>query len=74
MINTMLCGANDLGDYILSYFVETCNEMGLTPLNYLKGNIYYRNYGNTPWQENSKLTVHNAELIIFVIEEKYDII
>lgn len=70
-MNAMLCGAADLQSTILKDFVTVCIEMGLNPLSYLDGTIYYQNYGDSIWEKNSKTTIEHSHLIVFVIEEKY---
>jgi len=71
MIKIMLCGASDLKSTILGFFQDVTGEIGLIPLNYLDGSIYYTNYGHSPWVKNSKMNVQTADIIVFVIQEKY---
>lgn len=66
----MLCGAGDTKD-ILPYFELVAKDLGFQPLNYLKGKIKYHNYGENRWEENSRLTVNNADLLVFVINSHY---
>ncbi|NTW55022.1 MAG: hypothetical protein HGB15_09775 [Chlorobaculum sp.] len=52
-------------------FEKVANEMGFTPFNYLSGNIYYHNYGQNRWVDNSKSTVNDVDILVFVINESH---
>lgn len=52
-MRVMLYGASDLKNLLLM-FEKVANEMGFTPFNYMSGNIYYHNYGQNKWVDNSK--------------------
>ncbi len=69
-MNIMLCGANDIKD-ILPFFNEVSKEIGFQALNFINGDVMYHNYGEDKWVRNSKLTVHNADVLVFVINSKY---
>lgn len=66
----MLCGASDVDD-ILPSFNTVSKEMGFQALNFINGDILYHNYGHNKWERNSKLTVHNADVLVFVINSKF---
>lgn len=63
----MLCGAGDLTS-IEGIFGKLIEGMGFKIL-YYKRFMYYNNYNN--WNENSKESVENADIIVFVINEKF---
>lgn len=69
-MNIMLCGANDVAQLLL-LFNEVSSEMEFQALNFINGQIMYHNYGNDKWVENSKLTVNNADVLVFVINSNY---
>lgn len=66
----MLCGAKDT-EALLKIFRIAANEFNLEPLNYIDGTIHYHNYGFNRWEENSRLTVQSADILLFVIHERF---
>lgn len=70
-MNVMLCGATDIEDIVLDGFNSVSRDIGFQALNFINGDITYHNYGENKWERNSKLTVHNADLLVFVINEQY---
>lgn len=69
-MNVMLCGAGDTSN-ILPFFESVSKDIGFQPLNFTDGSIKYHNYGANRWEENSKLTVIHADLLIFVINSSF---
>lgn len=70
-MNIMLCGANDIEDVILPAFYSVSKDLGFQALNFMNGNIVYHNYGMNKWERNSKLTVHSADILTFIINSKF---
>jgi hypothetical protein len=66
----MLCGAKDV-DVLLPIFQEVASELDFTPLSFLDGTISYHNYGYNRWEENSRLTVQSADILLFVIHKSF---
>lgn len=66
----MLCGASDVDD-VLPSFNNVSKDMGFQALNFINGDILYHNYGQNKWERNSKMTVHNANVLVFVINSKF---
>lgn len=70
MFTVMLCGASDT-DNVRGQFAEVVTAYGGEPLHFLSGGILYQNSADASWQQNSRMTIHAADLCIFVIIEKY---
>lgn len=70
MLSVMLCGASDTHD-VREQFAEVVVGFGAEPLHYLSGGVLYQNSADSSWQRNSRMTVHAADLCIFVIIEKF---
>lgn len=70
MFEVMLCGAYDVGN-IEETFSEVVQGFGATPWWYSDGRILYRNSRHSRWEDNSKATVRNADICVFVILEEY---
>lgn len=70
MFTVMLCGASDTDD-VRGQFAEAVTAYGGEPLHFLSGGILYQNSADASWQQNSRKTVHAADLCVFVIIEKY---
>jgi len=67
----MLCGASDVEEMILPAFNSVCRDMEFQALNFINGDILYHNYGVDNWERNSKLTVSDADLLVFVINTRF---
>ena len=67
-MNIMLCGASDM-KVISGQFTDIVNKFGFSPLCFIDGTIHYNNY--TTWQENSELSVQNADILVYVILERH---
>jgi len=70
MPSIMLCGAGDTAE-VLPSFIETVDPMGFEPWSFLDGTIRYRNSKSTGWKDNSRGSVREADIVVFVILEKY---
>ncbi|UGT60150.1 hypothetical protein [Nocardia asteroides] len=70
MLRVMLCGAGDT-DEILDQFAETIGQIGGEPLDFRSGTIRYLNSEGSSWSGNSRLTVQEADLCVFVIVEQF---
>ncbi len=70
MLEIMLCGAEDT-DQVRAEFVQVVEACGGIPLHYLSGDVRYINSLASSWTENSKATVEDADLCVFVIVERF---
>ncbi|MBB5475555.1 hypothetical protein [Micromonospora parathelypteridis] len=70
MLRIMLCGAHDT-DRIREDFVKVAAGFGAEVWHYLSGDILYINHGQASWDTNSRDTVRNAHLCVFVVLESY---
>ncbi|NKZ09228.1 hypothetical protein [Actinomadura latina] len=70
MLTIMLCGASDT-ENVRNQFAEIVSDFGGEPLHYLSGGILYLNSLDSSWERNSRVTVHAADLCVFVIIERY---
>ncbi|MER7889745.1 hypothetical protein ABTX15_07985 [Micromonospora sp. NPDC094482] len=70
VLQIMLCGASDT-DRIRGQFVKVVSDYGAEPWHYLSGRVLHLNAAGATWQSNSRSTVRNADLCVFVIVEKY---
>ncbi|MBM7085335.1 hypothetical protein ACWCHM_10170 [Micromonospora sp. SCSIO 07396] len=66
----MLCGASDT-DRIKGQFVRIVSDYGAEPWHYQSGRVLHLNMAGASWAGNSRSTVQNADLCVFVIVEKY---
>lgn len=62
----MLCGARDT-DEIKDEFASVVRGFGGEPWHYLSGSIHHLNAEGEGWDENSRGSVHRADLCVFVI-------
>jgi hypothetical protein len=66
MLKMMLCGASDTSDVSVA-FAEVTAELGGETRHYLSGQILYRNYARAKWDVNSRSTVSDSDVCVFVI-------
>ncbi|MEU4498574.1 hypothetical protein AB0F96_35335 [Streptomyces sp. NPDC023998] len=69
MIRVMLCGAADT-DRVQDQFVEVVGDFGGVPYHFLSGTVNYINSATSDWEENSRATVQEADVCVFVIVEQ----
>jgi hypothetical protein len=69
MIRVMLCGAADT-NRVQAEFVEVVNDFGGIPYHFLAGTVNYINSASSNWEENSRATVQEADVCVFVIVEQ----
>ena len=69
-MNIMLCGANDTAP-VLPFFNEVSREMGFHAYNFIDGKIKYHNHGTDKWVTNAKMTLYNADALVFIITSRY---
>ena len=65
----MMCGADDVKEYA-NDFKNVTKEFGGVSSFYQDGSIIYRNGQNASWEDNSVLSVKDADICVFVIREK----
>jgi len=70
MLSVMLCGAADTVR-VHHEFVEVVNQFGGDAWHYLSGQIQHVNSMQSSWVRNSRRTVQQADLCVFVIVETY---
>ncbi|MDQ6944924.1 MAG: hypothetical protein M3256_01345 [Actinomycetota bacterium] len=70
MLQIMLCGAADTED-VRDQFVNVVAGMGAQPLHYLSGDVWYTNSLTANWSVNSKQTVLQADICVFVVLRRY---
>lgn len=68
-MEVLLCGANDLGKTIAPLFNKAIRKMGFVATNYF--NSYFATSNHNTWRENSILAVLNADIVVYVIDEKF---
>jgi|GEM_PF-5707724 len=64
-----MCGADDIKEYA-SDFKNVTKEFGGLSSFYQDGSIIYQNGLDASWEENSILSVKDADICVFVIREK----
>ncbi|MDR1131307.1 MAG: hypothetical protein LBL15_02690, partial [Oscillospiraceae bacterium] len=69
MLKIMLCGASDT-KAILEDFLEVAEDLQMVAFNYLTGKLRSYNGSNSSWEDNSRLTVKNMDMCVFVLLEK----
>ncbi|WP_228918713.1 hypothetical protein [Streptomyces sp. DH20] len=69
MIRVMLCGAADTRR-VQDEFVRTVADFGGVPWHFLNGTMNYINSASSDWEENSRATVQEADVCVFVIVEE----
>jgi len=70
VLTVMLCGASDTED-VESAFTRVVTSFGAEPWNYLSGRVLYRNSASASWIANSRRTVAEADICVFVIMRRY---
>jgi hypothetical protein len=70
MLQFMLCGAHDVGD-LSGDFAAVTQSFGANPLFYQQGTIQHVNSRTSRWTENSRATVRQADVCVFVIMHRY---
>lgn len=70
MLQIMLCGAHDASD-ISDAFSEVTRDFGGEPWHYADGTIRHINSVTSSWVHNSRATVRDADLCVFVIVEQW---
>jgi len=70
VLNIMLCGASDTDD-VLTAFTKVVTSFGAEPWTYLSGHLQYRNSARASWEGNSRRTVAEADICVFVIMRRY---
>ncbi len=69
MIRVMLCGAADTRQ-VQDEFVRTVADFGGVPWHFVNGKMNYINSASSDWEENSRATVQEADVCVFVIVEE----
>ncbi len=69
MIRVMLCGAADTRQ-VQDEFVRTVADFGGVPWHFVNGTMNYINSASSDWEENSRATVQEADVCVFVIVEE----
>jgi len=69
MLKIMMCGADDVKEYV-SDFKNVTKEFGGVSSFYQDGSIIYQNGLNASWEANSILSVKDSDICVFVIREK----
>ncbi|QIP86401.1 hypothetical protein GLX30_22900 [Streptomyces sp. Tu 2975] len=69
MIRVMLCGAADTRR-VQDEFVRTVTAFGGVSWHFLDGTVNYINSASSDWEENSRATVQEADVCVFVIVEE----
>ncbi|MFE6893609.1 hypothetical protein [Streptomyces sp. NPDC057694] len=69
MIRVMLCGAADTSR-VQDEFVRTVTDFGGVSWHFLDGTVNYINSASSDWEENSRATVQEADVCVFVIVEE----
>jgi|GEM_PF-1043441 len=67
-LKVLLCGATDIKYYAKS-FDRVIKEMGCDPAHFLNATAEKDNYSK--WEDNSRVSVVNSDVIIYLIVEKY---
>lgn len=70
MLTVMLCGAADT-DIVLDQFRELGMRMGFDAWSYLDGTIRYHNSATSGWRENSRASVLQADVAVFVLIKRF---
>ncbi|MEH0934787.1 hypothetical protein [Micromonospora psammae] len=70
MLRIMLCGAHDTERY-REDFVEVASGFDAEVWHYLSGDILHINHAQASWVTNSRDTVRNAHVCVFVIVESF---
>lgn len=70
MTEIMLCGAHDV-ENIAPSFYSVVADFGATPWCYLNGKILHKNSVTSSWTENSRATVRQADVCVFVVLQQY---
>ncbi len=70
MLQIMLCGASDTED-VREQFVGVVAGMGAQPLHYLSGDVWYTNSPTANWSVNSKQSVLQADICVFVVMRRF---
>jgi hypothetical protein len=70
MLKVMLCGASDMTE-VSRQFTATTRDFGGEPLYYTDGRIEYLNSSNASWEKNSRSSVADVDLCVFVAIERY---
>jgi hypothetical protein len=70
MVTVMLCGASDTKD-VSKPFHDVTHNFGGEPQYYQTGEIQYSNHAAADWEQNSELSVKNADVCVFVILRDY---
>lgn len=66
MLAVLLCGAADTSD-LAHEFADLVREFGGEPWFYQSGNIFYSNTAHADWNQNSSLSVQQADMCVFVL-------
>lgn len=70
MLKIMLCGASDTED-VVDAFIRVTASLGGEPWHYQSGRVLYLNNASASWDKNSRRTVGQADLCVFVILRRY---
>lgn len=65
-----MCGAGDT-EVVRRGFVALAERMGFEPWSYLDGSIRYRNAATAGWRENSRGSLLEADIAVFVVIRRY---
>nr|WTC09192.1 hypothetical protein OHA15_15805 [Streptomyces anthocyanicus] len=69
MMRIMLCGAADT-ERVRDAFVQVVEDFGGIPRHFLSGTVNYINSATSSWTENSRESVQDADICVFVIVEE----
>ncbi|WIX92462.1 hypothetical protein [Amycolatopsis sp. DG1A-15b] len=69
MLDIMLCGAADI-DQVRREFDEVVEAFGAKPWHYMSGQIAHDNSLTSSWVDNSRATVLNMNICVFVVVER----
>lgn len=70
MLVFMLCGARDTDD-VREEFFEVCRGFGAEGLHFVAGQIRHVNSATRTWEDNSRQSVVEANLCVFVVLRRY---
>jgi hypothetical protein len=66
VLDIMLCGASDISE-VRNEFIRVVNAVGGRPWNYLDGQMRYQNTLSSSYVRNSRQTVRDAHVCVFVV-------
>ncbi|MFI9453381.1 hypothetical protein [Amycolatopsis sp. NPDC052450] len=69
MLDIMLCGASDI-DQVRREFDDVVRAFGAQPWHYMSGQISHDNSLTSSWVNNSRATVLNVDVCVFVVVER----